>query len=60
MKTFLHIESIMKNSKEKGQVDKIRGNKGFGSSGYDVFFTLDLNKRAYQRIQLKKGSQQIS
>ncbi|RLV63390.1 hypothetical protein DV515_00018320, partial [Chloebia gouldiae] len=59
-KNFLTHREYYEKLKKQGHVAKIRRNKGFGSSGYDVFFTLDLNQRPYQRIQLKKGSQQIS
>ncbi|NXF23332.1 POK9 protein, partial [Rhodinocichla rosea] len=44
---------------QEGQTPKIRGENGFGSTGHEVFFALDLNQRPYQKIQLKKGNQQI-
>ncbi|KFP79807.1 hypothetical protein N311_00031, partial [Apaloderma vittatum] len=36
-----------------------RGDAGFGSTGYDVFLTLDLNQRPQQCLVLQKGNSQV-
>ncbi|TRZ07403.1 hypothetical protein HGM15179_019710 [Zosterops borbonicus] len=39
--------------------EKQRMDEGFGSTGHDVFFTLDLKNRPIRTMQLQRGSHQI-
>ncbi|TRZ06277.1 hypothetical protein HGM15179_020830 [Zosterops borbonicus] len=39
--------------------EKQRMDGGFGSTGHDVFFTLDLKNHPFRTVQLQRGSHQI-
>ncbi|NXL78109.1 POK9 protein, partial [Leptocoma aspasia] len=36
--------------------EKLRKDRGFGSTGHDVFFTLDMKSRPQQKIQLQRSN----
>ncbi|NXG72112.1 DUT nucleotidohydrolase, partial [Baryphthengus martii] len=37
----------------------VRGDKGFGSSGYNVFFTLDMTARPFQNVTVARGTERF-
>ncbi|NXP65419.1 POK9 protein, partial [Chloropsis cyanopogon] len=41
------------------QYEKLRGSEGFGSTGHDVFFTLDPKSHPHKKIQLQRGSSRV-
>ncbi|NXG71438.1 DUT nucleotidohydrolase, partial [Baryphthengus martii] len=42
------------------QKSLVRGEKGFGSSGYNIFFTLDMTARPFQNVTIARGTEKFS
>ncbi|NXI11225.1 POK9 protein, partial [Irena cyanogastra] len=54
---ILAFENILPHRQQPREpTEKQRKDKGFGSTGHDVFFTIDMKNHPHKRVQLQRGS----
>ncbi|NXY12118.1 POK9 protein, partial [Pteruthius melanotis] len=58
---ILAFENVLPHRRKPREPDEIlRENKSFGSTGHDVFFTIDMKNRPHKKVQLQRGSHRIN